>query len=1140
MGGFSSFRYFFIEKELNKVTICPSLEDTKAQCRTHAFLGTNLDLEVSYIRDVQFESGILFVSLQFRKDNLYYGYLGSDSSNSDLLYPLKGSTGLLYGRNLFYRDPLHPDSVFTTFVEDDHLLLNAREISTKTGFNKQVYVQVNAALSEAEKTITRSITVAITVIETYPNKPGFSEKIRFTPFHAGFESSFVWPIESDVFLGNGLKFSWDHQGEAGPFIQDETLHTNPLTIELDSGEDKAAKKIRSLKFIHQTLVGVTKDQRLVVYLCDRDFQLTLKCKLHLAEELPKDANFNGAVTLAGSISEGYHYAVVSGAYDILFMFSRKWAGIQRSSNLKKVLSASGFLANIDKTAEMLGYVALVEEGKRVIIAVQKKPNGSVDLLPKSIDVSSTENHDDFCPTKVHAIGNNRIWIASPCRNDPRVYEYDIANYLYQVNDAPLTPDMDLTDICFYDNSVLLAGIRRLTKKTEFYLSGVTYNLNSKEEYGHREYDGVPLVVSVQCLDNAGLFAVSYPNPAKTVQNYDIYYTKASGRASKRMHSTIRNVKGDYTLNAVSNRIVLTKFEEDGSISAYSSVVDGPLLRSSIKSPASSMTELLGSSSLTLTDFKGKQVDLKTPVSIVPQNYTLVFRKKTTPSLKAGSIKFEDIIELGGPVDEISLDGASDSIFLTKAVYPAGSWDIPKEEPSSFEFLWTRVGNYLIGARQITDSLQSFASVDIFIDAKHETNVKIPIVGRLVAISSDVTREAANAQSQIFFYALHNPNQGGRFELRETKSTHQYYRLLPERPQMLVAKAFTKDENEHNIVFVSTATSGLLVYSYGLHFMATDLQLVLQIPNVYEFHILEGSDYSTVKFLYAESLGTEYKLAQIEISADLKFSFKETKVFTLPKKVGLLSLECTGTDADLHCLSNTAGIYILEIHLDLISQTLGETFYHLKYKDSQVQKLVYMDRYIAATTSNGILGTPGNDLQLWVSGKHRGKGQKAWSLPLPRSEKHDLNTPIIPLAIIQPSAEKSELILAIPFLTPEPSLKFMKTSELGLTVVKTDLEGKNLKLIARSGASEIEIELEELFDIKVKKSNWKWLVWTIGIIFLVLLLAAVIIVIRFFIKRKQTGIYDKSESDMSYSKHGETYSAHLSVSKPLTEDELVPA
>lgn len=1137
VGLLSMDRYYYIDNDKQSLTVCPEIAKWGQKCSSWPF---KIDAS-SFIRDAEIYSGIFLASLQSKTELQYWSYAMIDTATGRTIESRPKTSALIYpGNVLFFRDETRPDKVSKSFVEDNYVIFDAKELApSKIEFGKQLSIQIDAKNKDDDSI---QFGLIVTVQETYIGKPKFHEGIDYPNIDLGSLSEENWPILPKHLSGNGISVSMNHHGSSELRMADTVYHTNAATVTLSTSNttDDAAKDLIDFKLGDGYLVGTSNDGHLVMYNCWLQNELSVNCEL--AHKLELESQSNPKLIAAGKFSDAYFFAVVvSGDSSNLYYVSPQKQESLKIPSIVKVASSFIHKVNRDKE-EYSATVALIAEDK-VIFYGSDFASSNLEKWSYEISKDSIET-GVFCPEKLHTTGEGEIYIASTCRSDSRIYVFSLSNLRLPIDDRPINDEYDITNICMFDHRVLVGGTRRITKKSEFYLTESIYNFEAKEEFGHREY-GAGLLVDIQCLNNAGLFVISYANEKEKGYIYDIYYSgSSSGRANKRLHSRFEHSKRNLEIHALKDRVFLLSKTKSGSIEGMVSLENGPIIKTTVKpkslegSPAEERSQILkGETTILLSDIQAQVAKITLNNQVTIQDSKIQLLRKKVPTADSKIVDLEESLDVIGPVQTTTLIGTSNSMVKLVPRFKTVSRHTSSDKAvGQYEFI-TFTGGLTVAARHSITSAVPQLLVDIFTaDDQLDYSLVVPLNGSISSFSA-----LQKPDSLVLFYVQQNSfkrytNVLMKAIVKEKSITSRL---------MLVEDDITKItpmiDDSHTLVFVTTATDELLVISIS----DTSYERVAELGNVSDFSVYQKK--SQFYVLSIDKYGVLYRQHRLIIKKGTSGVLELIKEYKPSKGLGLKSIACfSQNDNSLLCLSNTAGAYIMEFSLDLETNDTKE-FYQFKFENYEPSTLVVLDEFIIAASKRNVDEGKNYQLQAWKLNRVGGKGQIIDSYLLTAKQEPRLPfTFNLPLAIKSQGLGPLNANLVTGYAGSSATLLFIRTGSLLLDILNKNFDGENIKL-SFTGIETSTMSLQHLFNSKEtpRRGSFMWIFWTIFIALIVALIVVIGFIIRFFIKRRQVNIYDHNESVTSYSKAGETYSvnqmqSHSVTLKPLPEDEFIPA
>lgn len=1140
IGLFRMDRYFFYQPEQNKLFICKSYKNWNENCRSFLF---NLP-EQWYIFDAEFASGVFFASLRDRSNNDYVGFIMVDTANEKTIRMPQGASGLLFDGNiLVYRDAkVQPNKILKTFIQDDYILVDAKAVSPgDLKYGETLFLKIEAK-NKNEEVI--STVLKVTVAESYTGKPSVNPAIH-VPSYADFmyPSHSQWSVRPQALSGNGLSFSWKHRGESGPYLEDSVLHTNKTKVKfvLDNYSNPSFIAFSDFMMGEGFLVGVTKSSKLVVFRCFTQNQISIECQFQSSTNLPPDSK--PSIVSAGKFSDSHVYAVLNyeTSSTLFFLTPQSTAKTDLSD---PVIDATGLITKKDKQSDdNTATVALIikeQKNPQVVFFSHNLASKSVEKWDSNISVANVES-EVFCPLSLYATGDDRLLVASTCKTDSRIYVFDINRLDLALDDRPINDEYELSHVCFYNSKVLVGGLRkRITTKTEFYLTDHSHNFLAKEEYAHRDF-GAPDIVNLHCINEAGLFVISYPNEKEDGYVYDLYYTdEASGRANKRLHSRLQDSRKNLKMFRLSDRVILATLDSDGSIYAFSSFTEGPILNVQVgrkqdsEPPKEDQAILEGSSTLSLKDFQGNLAKIKVSTHIINQDYKVEVSRKQIPNSGSRVVDLDEVLDLRGPVRNITLEGAStDSINLIHRLKKQSQF-VPEENNEGLYKFITLAGNCIVAARVSRNVSPPKLFVDVFsAEDKYQFSLTLPIRESVSAFAASQQQDAL-----ILFYVESTSAKKDADVLMKAVVKDQKV----EKKTMLIHDEFSKIEVATDSPILMLALNNENELS-AIKIGDNSFEILDTLPNIQDFQSFLNQSSLQVATIKPEDSAVLTYL--VDVSDKSEEAFKLLSTADIGPRTILKSISCQHyDDLNLVCLHNTAGAYILERFIEIATGSTIET-YHMKFNYYEPSSLVLVNDLIIGMTKSLPEGLKNYQLQVWKLGKAGGKGRimdgyLTKDLFEPQIDDRDN----LPIAVKKTSSGDRSAQIITGYASEKATLLFIRVGGLALEFQTQKYEADKV-LLKFAGTKVATMTLAHLFNSKeiVERHPWVWILWTVIIILILALVIITVMLVKFFLKRRQRGIYDLNESSMSYSKAGETYSQntkHSTTMKPIADDESVPA
>lgn len=1137
-------RFVQLDFENETATVCPTIKKWDAVCPLPVDFNIGKN---NWVRDAELNRGLLFLSLHSTANDDYSGYAMLEVAAGKMITMLYDSSALIYDRNLMYRSGYPRDVVSTSYVEEDYILIDPANFSMPFLDNKLVKVTALDNETRAE------VTLELDWVTQYIGNPSFAPN-TVIPDIEFLDGSFVqWPITHDHIFGNGLNFTLEFLGEVKPMILSEIIHSNLLDVEfkVPSPKDHRRQNFTDFYFGEGYLIGVDVDNMVDFFACSDPNYKLLACNFRKAAKTLLKAP--AKIIEAGKFAEDYYFAVLQSGDEVeIFVFDG--LAITSQEIHAKVLAAEGFLSfnGLQEQADYVGTIALSVEvnGKQFVNFIQHIPSQQ-KIAPVFADITAANTESGFfCPRLLTATSEGMLFITSTCADDNRVYVFSMPNTEAPLLDIPISSSLEISNACFYDEHVLVAGRTKKDQTPTMYLTGLYHNFQTREYFGLDNL-GIPSEFTVECVSGAELFAVHYKKDG--AESTAVFYAKSSARATKRLHSRLENKTRGMRAFSINGALLVAGLTGPGVITAYSSVNNGPVLISNIGfGPVSSSLQAgeqqkkvyLGEGILTATDPNRRQAQARFYVRIATQNYSITAKKRENRTFETGLFNLDSAVTLDGPIRTAQLVGASAAkARIEPRVKEVGNYSFnPVDNVDSYEFIDNfELKNFTLAARQTRGVFEKRLYVDFFNNEVFQYQVVIPIASRVQTLTSVFDRKGNPivlfVETSIFSMARHEL-KAALIENGTLKSVTSV--------DLISATDIQSHVDGDNLFLFALDVDGVTIYKTNLtNVAASKFREMYSIPGLRSFSVFRNAS----EFVVA---GVQRGVYQLRFwSFDLRDASNVTRPaygIALPKKYEMTSLLCSVYGgSEVVCLANTASAYIVEFSIYLTSLE-HSIFFHCKYTYYEVRHIEFAGDFIVAQATTSRPGLREYELHVWKLARSGGRGKLAYSVPLngPQFGYQPINYTVAISARDQ-SVRGYDGHVAVSGAGPSSPLTFYKISDFQFEILKKDFDPNTLK-IQFIGAAAADVAMVDLYtfdnskeDPVVKSKGLSWIIWTLIII--AGIGAAVLLVqgVRHcLLNRGKHDVYDKTEgNEASYSKGGDSM-APPNFTKTIQDDTEIPA
>jgi hypothetical protein len=977
IGVLSMNRYFVFNGQTNTLQICPSVNNWAATCMSPVALSIPAGL---FIRDAELNNGVILLSLykSQKGGGVYSGYIMYDIAAERIIPGLANTAAVIYDRTLLYRNIDDTDSIYTTRIAGDHLLIDPKNFTQGTPL-RNFWVLVSAS---DDKTTKVSTLLNITVLDDYIGKSWLTNATFIPEFDILWGSYLRWPMDSQNFLGNGLTFSIDHIGDISKSIDKIVYQTNRTDIALTTGrpEDATGQNLTDFMVGDGYLIGIDISNRIEFFSCDYPGLLNILCTRKYMKQLTDGKKYS--ILQAGKFTDGLYYAVlnIQGGSTTLFLMTKDNKGIFTSSSVNlsfEVISASGFMSHSQEESNVYPpTLALVvkrnpSDGGDYVTFYQAD-SSSGNFQPWSTDITKDKvEGGSFCPTKVYGSSDGTLYLSSLCKSESRVFVYHLPNIDAPISETPISKSVEVKNVCVYGDQILVAGTTYNPTKTVLYLTGIGYNYDTKEYFGTKDYQ-FPDVFEVQCLDNSNLFSISFTNSSSKDTTYAFFYSKSSGRANKRLHSVLTGQTVKLRPSVIPGQMLMSGFDSPGSIYAVTALDDAPYIYADASgapgaandvgvefndnpfamnpfvyqngtymtnSPRNEYHQVM--TSIRWKNTRRDQVLFRFPTNIALQDYTIKVSPQAVGEFTASKTNLETALHISGPVRSVYLTGvSSDKAVIQPRIRELSTSMLnPMANYGPVEFIsYQDSDNLTIAMRQSIDSINSQMIIDAYKDETSSFSLTIGIASRVKAFTA--VKSVASNEIVIVFAESMNIRLG-KYELKAAFITPQNTLRKTVLVGQIKAEEIQIYQTSSQFFVLTRNEEGVTLFRYkaGDTFDKTYTIPELRVFSVYN----NGTDF-VVAGAKRDSFSIEFY--QFNPSDTTKLS-KAPYCFDQYRRMQLLSLTCTPYKSDsVVCLANVVGAYILEFYFSFTNPN-PEIYFHTKFYFYEVYSLAYAGDYIVA-------------------------------------------------------------------------------------------------------------------------------------------------------------------------------------------------
>ena len=1144
-------RFVQIDFENETVTVCPTVKKWDALCPVPQQYSIGKDM---WVRDVELNRGLLFLTMHDSLHDHYAGYSMYDVGAGHKISMLHGSSALIYDRNILYRTDYQQNTIFTSYVEDDYILLDPANFSGPIMGDKNVLI---TATDDKQSSVKFELQ-----IEWVSNSagPSFSHDTVVPELEYLFDSFVRLPINHRDIHGNGLNFTLEFVGLVKPKITPFVIHTGLLDLEFKVKDRKDARRqnFTDFYFGEGYMVGVDVDKQIDFYDCTLPSYKLLACVLKQSKKISVTSR---KILEAGKFSEDYYFAVVGDEKEIeIHIYDGD--KITSQSFSKKVVGAEGFLSySLIEKNTYVGTLAIIvekENKSRHIEFIQHVPseNKIVQAL-SDITHSSTES-GSFCPKLITANSEGWIYVHSGCENDNRIYVFRMPNTASPLYDIPLSPEIDILTVCYYDEHILVQG--KTKKKEEYvsYFTGLYNNYQTREYINTRGTGRVDGEYSVQCESGAQLFSLHYSKEG--LHSVDVYYARSSGRASKRLHSRISNSTVPVRSFSIYGSLLTAGLTGEGEITAYYSLNDGPYLFAYIDNQPDNQVYssistggsggLHGEGIFTITDINRKQSQIRFYMRISSQDYSITHRRRENRTFENGKLNLDNVLEIQGPVRSAHIiGGSSDKVRLEERIVQVGL-HTPKELPydiGSYEFI-ENIGlvNYTVAARQSRGAFSRTLYVDVFIQEEFQYGVEIPISSRVQTLTACL----GNKDDEIVLIFVETSVMSMERHAMKAAVVRKGKLVSLSQVDLISAIDIQSYVNGDNLFLFAQDQKGATVYMTKMgDIEKSEFEEVLYLANVTSMGVFRnGSD-----VVIAACKRGIYKLIfyaiQTEESTTTNLIITEYSI-DIPQRYQLTSVICNEySPSEVVCVCNSDTAYMIEFAITLATFS-HTTSLHFKYQFYEIMHIEIAGEFIVAQATTSRPGLRDFELQVWKLARSGGRGNLAYSVPLngPDFGHNPLNYTVA-VSARDRNAEGYEGHVATSGRGPKSPLTFFKVSDFQFEVKDKSFDPNTVR-VHLVGSGSVNIAMSDLYvfektpadDKQLTKKGLGWFLWTIIILLTIAFLVLIVKGVIFFVNRNGSGeVYDKSSiHEDNYSKISETMMPSVAPHHTILEEDTIPA
>ena len=1137
-------RFVQLNFENETATVCPTIKKWDAVCPLPVDFNIGKN---NWVRDAELNRGLLFLSLHSTANDDYSGYAMLEVAAGKQINMLYDSSALIFERTLMYRSGYPRDIVSSSYVEEDYILIDPANFSMPFLDNKLVKVTAMDNESRAD------LTLELDWVSQYIGNPSFSPN-TVIPEIEFLDGSFVqWPITHDHIFGNGLNYTLEFLGEIKPMIQSEVIHTNLLDVEfkVPSSKDHRRQNFTDFYFGEGYLIGVDVDNMIDFYACSDPNYKLLACDFRKAAKTGLKAP--AKIIEAGKFAEDYYFAILQSGDDIeIFVYDG--LSITTQEIHAKVFAAEGFLSfnGLQEQSNYVGTIALsVEVNKKQFVNFVQHIPSQQKITPVFADITAANTESGFfCPRLLTATSEGMLYITSTCPDDNRIYVFSMPNTEAPLLDIPISSSLEVSNACFYDEHVLIAGKTKQSNTPTMYLTGLYHNFQTREYFGLDNL-GIPPEFTLECVSGADLFAVHYTKDSNA--STAIFYAKSSARATKRLHSRLENKTRGMRAFSINGALLVAGLTAPGEVTAYASLNNGPLLISdigygpvsdSLQAEAPARKVYLGEGILTATDPNRRQAQARFYARITTQNYSITAKKRENRTFEVGKFNLDSAMTLEGPIRTAQVIGASASkAKIEPRIKQIGNYSFkPVDNVDSYEFIDNfELKNFTLAARQSRGVFEKSLFVDFFNNEVFQYQVVIPIASRVQTLTSVFDRKGNPivlfVETSIFSMARHEL-KAALIENGTLKSVTSV--------DLISATDIQSHVDGDNLFLFALDAAGVTIYKTNMTNIAgSKFREMYSIPNLRSFSVFRNAS----EFVVA---GVQRGLYQLRFwPFDLKDASNITRPvygIALPKKYEMTSVLCSVYGgSEVVCLANTASAFIVEFSIYLTSLE-NSIFFHSKYTYYEVRHIEFAGDFIVAQATTSRPGLREYELHVWKLARSGGRGQLAYSVPLNGPQfGYQPSNYTVAISARDQTIRGYDGHIAVSGAGPSSPLTFYRISDFQFEILKKDFDPNTLK-IQFIGASAANVAMVDLYtfennkeDPSIKSKGLSWIVWTLIIIAGIGVAVLLAQGCKYYLQNKGThDVYDKTEvNEASYSKGGDSI-VPPNFTKTIQDDTEIPA